>query len=311
MEGKMRVLITGGAGYKGVVLAKKLLEAGHDVTILDNFMYGYSSVMHLVNHPKFSVLKVDVRNLKEKDISGYDVVYHLAGISGMPACAANPASAEAINVHSTRQLVKFLSKDQILINASTTSMYGANDKICDENTKIEPEKLSLYGKTKYEAEKIVQEREGSISLRFATVFGVSPRMRNELLPNDFVYKAINDRSIVMFASNSKRTFVHITDAINAYAFALENYDKMKGDVYNVGTAKMNLSKMDIALEISKYIKCELIDSSLPDADIRNFEISFDKLHSLGYDVKYTFEDGIKELVKLYSFYVQYLPYQII
>lgn len=305
----MKILVTGGAGYKGILLTEELLKLGHEVTILDNFMYGYESTLHLISEKNLIIKKLDIRNIKESDVSGYDVIYHLAGISGMPACANNPHSAESINFDSVKKMCSFLSKDQKLINASTTSLYGFTETMADENSVVSP--VSIYGKTKYESERVVQERENSISLRFATVFGVSPRMRNDLMVNDFTYKAIHDRSIILFAGDAKRTFIHIKDAIRSYIFALENFDVMKGNVYNVGSENMNLSKKDISNNIAKYVKFELIDSSLSDLDKRDFEISFEKIKKLGFNLEYDLDYGIQELIKLYSYYVQYIPYKII
>jgi nucleoside-diphosphate-sugar epimerase len=305
----MKILVTGGAGYKGVLLTEELLKMGHKVTVLDNFMYGYDSLLHLISNNNLTINKTDVRNLKESDVKDFDIIFHLAGISGMPACATNPHSAESINVESVRKLLTLISKNQLLINASTTSMYGFSESICDENSLITP--VSIYGKTKYASEKLIQERENSISLRFATVFGVSPRMRNDLMVNDFTYKAIHDRSIILFAKDTKRTFIHINDAIRSYLFAIENSDKMIGNVYNVGDNNMNFSKKEISDNIAKYVKFEIIESNLPDLDKRNFEISFDKINNLGYKVNYNLNDGILDMVKLYSYYVQYTPYKVI
>lgn len=305
----MKILITGGAGYKGVLLTEQLLKRNYDVTILDNFMYGYNSILHLINYNNLKIIKIDIRNIQESDLKDYDVIYHLAGISGMPACAANPHSAESINVDSVKKMVKFLSKNQFLINASTTSSYGYNKNICDENTVMQP--VSIYGITKHNAENIIQDRENSISLRFATVFGVSSKMRNDLMVNDFTYSAINNRSIILFAGKSKRTFIHINDAIKSYIFTLDNFEKMKSQVYNIGCESMNLSKIEISNQISKYVDYELIDSSLSDLDTRNFEISFQKIKKLGFNIEYSLGGGIKELIKLYNFYIQYLSYNII
>jgi nucleoside-diphosphate-sugar epimerase len=305
----MKILVTGGAGYKGVKLAKALLDRGHEVTILDNFMYGYDSVLHLVKEPKLKIIQLDIRNIYDKVVSEYDVIYHLAGISGMPACASNPDSAEKINVDSTKKLVNLMYKNQLLINASTTSFYGSSGDGCDENAVAQP--VSIYGRTKYEAEKISMQRENTISLRFATVFGTSPRMRNDLLANDFTYKAIHDRSIVIFAGFSKRTFVHIDDAIDAYIFSLENSSKMINNIYNVGDESLNYSKIDIANAIHKYINFEIVNSNLPDLDVRNFLVSFQKIKKLGYITKLTLDDGIQELIKLYSFYKIFSHYNII
>lgn len=305
----MKILVTGGAGYKGVILVKKLLERGHAVTLLDNFMYGYDSVLHLVPEPNLGIIQLDIRNLDETFLAEFDVIYHLAGISGMPACAANPHSAQVINVDATRRLVACLHPDQLLIYASTTSVYGASVVECAETVPVEP--ASLYAKTKYEAEKIVQERANSISLRFATVFGTSPKMRPDLLANDFTYRAVNDRSLVLFASHSKRTFIHILDAIEGYLFALDHADAMRGKVFNVGDENLNFSKLDIANAIRNHVQYEIVDSSLPDLDVRNFLVSFKRIRDLGFKTKFSLDDGIKELLKLYSFYKTYSHFNVI
>jgi nucleoside-diphosphate-sugar epimerase len=271
-------------------------------------MYGYGSVLHLLANPMLTIVKKDIRNIESKDVNRFDAIFHLSGISGMPACAANPHSAETINVESTEKLVRLLSKDQMLINASTTSFYGYSDEICDENTKPDP--VSIYGKTKYEAEKIVHQKQNSISLRFATVFGVSPKMRNDLMVNDFTYKALYERSVVLFGGDTKRTFIHIKDAVDAYVHTLNNFDVMKDEVYNVGSNDMNFSKFEIASAVKKYVNFEIVNSQLQDLDRRNFEISFEKINNTGFYTKYDLDYGIDELMKLYSFYVQYVPYSV-
>jgi nucleoside-diphosphate-sugar epimerase len=306
----MKILITGGAGYKGILLTQQLLNEGHKVSILDNFLYGYDSVLFLIKNKNLTLIKLDVRNINEKILKDYDVIFHLAGISGMPACAANPSSAESINVGATKRIIEQLSNQQLIINASTTSSYGDfKGEIAYEDSEIIP--VSLYGKTKLEAEKIVQSRENSISLRFATVFGVSPKMRNDLLVNDFTYKSITERNIVVFCGHSKRTFIHIDDVIDSYLFTLENFEKMKNNVYNVGDKDLNFSKIDIAKHIAKYVDFELIDSTLPDLDNRNFQVSFEKINEIGFYTKRNLEDGIQDLKKLYDFYRYNLPYNII
>jgi nucleoside-diphosphate-sugar epimerase len=306
----MKILITGGAGYKGILLTEKLLNLGHKVTILDNFMYGYESILHLIKNKNLEILKFDIRNITESITKNYDVIYHLAGISGMPACASNPSSAESINVTATKSLINYKSKDQILINASTTSIYGNfNGEIAYEDSEIIP--VSIYGKTKYESEKIVQDKENTVSLRFATVFGVSSRMRNDLMVNDFVYKAITERTIVIFCGHSKRTFIHIDDVIDSYIFTLENFESTKNQIFNVGDMDLNFSKVDIAKKIKKQIDFELIDSNLPDLDDRNFQVSFKKINKLGFQTKLNLDDGISDLKTLYNFYRYNLPYKII
>ncbi len=306
---QQNILVTGGAGYKGIVLVTKLLERGHRVTILDNFMFGYNPILHIVGHRNLSVVPLDIRNISGEAVKGYDTVFHLAGISGMPACAANPNSAETINIEASRRLVAAMSEEQLLIYASTTSFYGASGSECDENTPVQP--VSIYGRTKYEAERIIMQRKNSIALRFATVFGVSPKMRDDLLVNDFCYKAVHERSVVLFAAASKRTFVHIEDAINGYLFALDHAGQMRGQVFNVGDECLNFSKEDIAQAIHKYVNYEIILSSLPDQDTRNFLTSFKKIRDLGYKATRTLDEGVRDLVKLYKFYTIFSSYRVI
>lgn len=308
-QNSTNILVTGGAGYKGTMLAKSLLNEGFKVTILDNFMYGYDSVLDLVSTPNCTVVKKDIRNIQESDVSGFDVIFHLAGISGYPACEANPHSAQIINVHSTKQLVSFLSKDQTLVYASTTSFYGSSGDEKDENSVIAP--VSLYGITKYEAEKICMDHQNAISLRFATLFGVSKRMRPDLLVNDFVYKAISERNLVLFDSRSIRTYLHVRDAIRAYLMVMHHQEKMTGQIFNVGSNEMNFSKLELAQTIQKYIDFKIIDSDLDDFDRRNFIINYNKIYGLGFRPTISIDEGILELKKLYSFYRPFSPYQFI
>lgn len=304
----MNVLVTGGAGYKGVRLVKRLLEENHDVTLLDNFMYGYDPVLHLLEYKNLQVVKADVRN-KIDNLHKFDAVIHLAGISGFPACDANPHSAQLINVEATRQIVDSLDKNQIFINASTTSFYGKSGSICTENTSVDP--VSLYGITKYKAEQISQQRENSVSLRFATVFGFSPKLRMDLMVNDFTYRALKERAVVLFDSYAKRTFIHVDDAASAYLFTLNNFDKMKGGVYNTGTERSNYSKLEIAEIVKKHVDFKIIDSDIKDKDVRHFIISFDKIKALGYEPKISVEEGIKELLRVFRFYDYHTFYKTI
>ena len=304
----MKILITGGAGYKGVKLTSRLLEQGHDVTLLDNFMYGYTPIMHLVEHHNLTVIKHDIRN-KINDIHKYDAIFHLAGISGLPACAANQHSAISINTEATRQLVNDLAKGQILINASTTSMYGKTGQVCREETPLAP--VSTYATTKLEAEKIVQDRENSISLRFASVFGLSPKMRMDLMVNDFTYRALKEGVLVLFDGFAKRTFLHIDDAIDSYIFTLDNYDRMKGDVYNAGGNDLNYSKKEIALLIKKRINFSIVDSDMADKDLRHFIINYDKIMALGFVPQQTVEEGIDQMLRVFSFYEYYSHFKTI
>jgi nucleoside-diphosphate-sugar epimerase len=303
-----RILITGGAGYKGVKLTKSLIEKNFDVTVLDNFMYGFEPFLHLVEYKNLHVIKQDIRN-KIEEIQKFDVIFHLAGLSGLPACSANPSSAHLINVEATRQLVDSLSKDQLVIYASTTSFYGKSGTKCNEETPVDP--VSHYGKTKYLAEQIVMQHKNAISLRFATVFGFSPKMRMDLMVNDFTYKALKEGVVVLFDSYAKRTFIHIDDAVLGYDFALANCDKMTGNIYNVGGNSMNFSKLEIAEAIKKQINFAIIDSEVKDKDVRHFIIDFSKIELLGFEPKITLGEGITEMLEIFRYYDYFTHYRTI
>lgn len=303
----MKILVTGGAGYKGVKLCSALLRAGHKITILDNFMYGFEPILSFIPNKNCTINPKDIRALKKRDVVGFDIIYHLAAISGYPACEANPHSAQVINVEATEKLGKLLDARQVLVYASTTSFYGKLGKEMDEKSRPEP--TSLYGITKYEAEKKIMRRANSVSLRFATLFGVSPKMRNDLIVNDFVYRATVERSLVLFDSKSVRTFLHLDDAIKAYMLIIKIPKKMVGEVFNVGSDKMNFSKMQLAKKIRKHVEFEIVDSVLRDWDRRDFIINYDKITKLGFRPSKTLDQGINELVKLYSFYRPYFHFR--
>ncbi len=306
----MKILVTGGAGYKGLKLAHALLERGHEVGIFDNFMYGFEPALHLFTYfPKISFIAKDIRNIAESDVSKYDCIFHLAGISGYPACEVNPHSAQMINVGGTDRLVSCLGQGQLLIYASTTSIYGHSEHVCTEDGPVHP--ASLYAITKYAGEQRCLEHANCVALRFATVFGVAPRMRWDLMPNDFVMRVVQDRALVLFDARSVRTFLHIDDAIRGYLLALEHAAQMKGHVYNVGTERMNLSKRQLADEIKKQIDFAIIDSQLADPDVRNFLISFEKISAFDYQPQRTLEEGIRELIALFRVYRPTTPYRII
>jgi len=304
------ILVTGGAGYKGTVLVDALLEKGYSVTIYDNFMYGYTPVLGFAGNKNFHVIKKDIRNIEKSDLKNSDMIYHLAAISGYPACEANPHSAQTINVASTARLVDLLSKSQMLVYASTTSMYG-RDGIQQDETSI-PSPTSLYGRTKHEAENICMQHQNCVSLRFATVFGPSRKMRTDLLLNDFIYKAVTEKSIILFDAKSVRTFIHIRDAIKAYLIVPENLEKMTGNIYNVGSNTLNYSKEEIAHIIKKQLpETVIINSTLADPDRRDFIINFDKIAGLGYKTEISLELGVEELIQLYSWFRHYSPFSTI
>lgn len=297
----MRTLVTGGAGYVGTLLSAALLERGHQVTIVDNFLYGYEPVLHLIDRPNLTVIKGDIRNEDLSYLARQDVVFHLAAVSGYPACEANPHSAQRINVEATQRIAEALAPEQLLVYASTTSIYGADGGVCTEETPIDPTH-NLYAATKYEAEKICMQRQNSISLRWATLFGVSPRMRAGLLLNDFVERAVHERAIVLYSPGSRRTFLHVRDAVNGYLLALEKAPLMRGKVFNMGSHRLNHSKLELAKMIREYRTFDIITSTLADRDIRDFLVSFDRAGALGYDCTISIDQGVRELIKLYEFY---------
>jgi nucleoside-diphosphate-sugar epimerase len=304
----MKVLVTGGAGYKGTVLTRKLLDKGYDVTLIDNFMYGFEPVMHLATMKNLEIIRHDIRN-GIPGLQKYDVIFHLAGISGFPACASNPHSAQLINVEACRLIAKDLSQSQMLINASTTSLYGKSGEPCDEETQVDP--VSTYAMTKLAAEEILHEKPNVISLRFATVFGFSTRMRMDLMINDFVYKAVKEKVIVLFDSFAKRTFIHVEDAADCYLFAMDNYDMMKGGIYNAGGNNLNFSKDEIADKIKQKVDFSVVNSELKDKDLRHFIVNFDKIEKLGFKPSKTVEYGIDELIRVYGFYEYYSHFKTI
>lgn len=304
----MKILVTGGAGYKGVILTAKLLDQGYNVTVLDNFMYGYEPIMHLATRKNLTILKNDVRN-GIPDLKNYDVIFHLAGISGFPACASNPHSAQLINVEASRLLIDDLASGQMLINASTTSLYGKSGKPCSEETGVDP--VSTYARTKLAAEEILHQKPNVVSLRFATVFGWSTRMRMDLMINDFVYKAVKEKVVVLFDSFAKRTFIHIEDAADCYIFAMNNFDSMKGGIFNAGGNNLNFSKEEITDKIKQEVEFSVINSELKDKDLRHFIVNFDKIEKLGYRPVKMVEDGISELIRIYGFYEYFSHYRTI
>lgn len=306
---QLQVVVTGGVGYAGSLLVPALLNRRYKVRVIDNMMYGAEPLLAHVGNKSLEVVRADIRNDMAAHLKDADVVYHLAGISGLPACADNPSAAIDINVAATRRLMKALSPRQQVIYASTTAFYGDSPGICDEMATPRP--VSLYGQTKYKAEQIVMERDNSVALRFATLFGVSPRMRTDLLVNDFVRRAVYERYLVLFEAATKRTFLHVRDAVRGYLLALDQADKMRNNVFNVGSAAFNLSKAEIAEAVSKRTGCVVTSVAVDDFDVRNFETSFTKIAALGFKPRMTLEAGIDELAKLYGFYQPYPTFRTI
>ena len=298
-----KILVTGGAGYKGSVLIPLLLERGHKVVIYDNFMYGPHAILHFASHPNLQIVEGDIREAKKlaDTVRTCDTVIHLAAIVGYPACAADPDLANSVNVIGSMNLAMSMSPLQRLMYASTGSTYGIVDGVCDESSPINP--LTIYGRNKRDSENIFTDRiENLILFRFATVFGVAPRLRLDLLINDFTHQAIHNRQIILYEGHHRRTFLNIADAAKVYPFGLDNFEQMKGNIFNVGDEKGNYTKKEIAQLISKQVDYYLHEADVgEDADKRDYEVSYEKIKELGFRADRSVEDGITELVKILRF----------
>ena len=299
----MKILVTGGAGYIGTTLVPLLLQAGHEVAVFDNLMYGGNVLIPLFRDKKCSFIKSDIRDQEavKQAVSDKDVIIHLAALVGFPACRENPDLAKAVNVDGTKNLIQALGKNQKLLFASTGSNYGKlselTEQICTEESPLKP--LSVYGKTKTEAESLVMENANATSFRFATAFGASPRLRLDLLINEFAYLAVKQKYLVIYEANFMRTFVHVHDMARSFLFAMDNFEKMKGQVYNLGSEKLNLSKKQIAELLAKKTDAYLhyVDVG-EDQDKRNYVVSYKKVNTLGFDVPIGVEEGIDELIRV-------------
>ena len=294
----VKVLITGGAGYIGTSLIPQVLNEGYEVTVFDNLIHGGNQLLPFFNHKNFNFVKGDIRDfdkLKEV-VKGKDVIIHLAAIVGFPACRMNPQLAKDVNVQGTINLINACDKNQVVFYGSTGSNYGAVTEICTEQTPLNP--LSLYGETKTEAEQLLLDRDNTIAYRFATAFGVSPRLRLDLLVNDFANKCIRDGYLVVYEKNFMRTFIHVSDIARCFTFGMNNVSNMINNVYNVGDDSMNLSKEAVCNMIAErtgaFIHFEEIGE---DADKRNYIVSYDKIRSLGFKTKITMEEGIDQVIK--------------
>jgi len=293
----MKVLVTGGAGYKGTLLIPMLLEAGHRVVLLDSFLWGLRPILHFATHPALEIVEGDVRDLPtvRRAAAGCDVLVHLAAVVGYPACAADPQRARTTNVDGTRNVVQ-AAEGRRIVFASTGSTYGKVEGVCTEETPIDP--LTLYGSTKWEGERMVTEH-GGVALRLATVFGVSPRLRLDLLVNDFAYQALSHRQIILYEGHFRRTFLHVADAAAAYPFALAHYEAMAGQAFNVGDESMNYTKRQIAQAVRRHVDYYLHEAQVGrDEDKRDYEVSYAKLKQLGFAAKRSLDDGIRELIKV-------------
>ena len=291
------ILITGGAGYIGSILTEKLLIKGYNVTILDNFKWGIIPILHLINNPKLEIINGDIRDNKHhKILTKFDSIINLAGIVGYPACDADKWEAYDVNVKSVKEWTSKISKNQIFIQASTGSSYGKVEGICTEETPINP--LTIYGSNKAEAEKYLTDCNG-ISLRFATLYGISPRLRLDLLVNQIVLSALKDGYYVLYQANFSRTFLSVQDTALSIVFAIDNFTKMRGECYNIGSNDQNFTKLEVANLIKNYVNYNLINNEFSkDKDQRDYEVSYKKIADLGFERKFSLEDGINELIKV-------------
>lgn len=295
----MKILVTGAAGYIGSVLVPALLEKGHHVRALDNLTYTGTSLLPYFRNNKFEFVKGDVREeqVMRDAIRDRDAVIHLAAIVGFPACRKAPQVAEEVNWSASKLLGDLAGRDRLVLYGSTGSNYGAvTDGVCTEETPLNP--LSLYARTKASAEKYLLENCRTVAFRFATGFGLSPRMRLDLLVNDFVNTAMKMRYLVVYEAHFMRSFIHVTDMARAFTFALEHADRMEGQIYNVGSESMNFSKAQVCELIRKQVDYYLHYADVgEDPDKRHYVVSYKKINDLGYRTQVDLECGIEELVR--------------
>ncbi|MBM3572742.1 MAG: NAD(P)-dependent oxidoreductase [Alphaproteobacteria bacterium] len=304
MASKYSILITGGSGYLGSIMAPALLEAGHQVTVLDNFMFRQAPLAHVCIDPKFSIARGDARDeaVLRPLLKKADIVIPLAALVGAPLCDRDKIGATSTNFDAVVTLTKLMGASQRILMPITNSGYGVGEagKFCTEESPLKP--ISLYGRTKVDAERAALDRGNAISFRLATVFGMSPRMRIDLLVNDFVYRAVNDRAVVLFEPHFKRNYIHVRDVARTFLHGIDRFDEMKDEAYNVGLSDANLSKWEL---------CERIKTHLPnfvfveapigeDPDKRDYIVSNRKIEQTGFMPKFSLDDGIEELIKGYT-----------
>ena len=300
---KEKILVTGGAGYIGSILVPTLLAKGYSVTVLDSLLFNQASLLDCCVNPNFDFIKGDIcdETLISSLIPKFDIVIPLAAIVGAPACKINPTVTRLVNYNAHMNIVKLIASTQMVIFPCTNSGYGIGEKdaYCTEESPLKP--ISEYGKNKVAIEKGFLEIGNAVTLRLATVFGISPRMRMDLLVNDFVYKAMKDSSIILFEEHFRRNYIHIRDVAKAFIFAIENNDRMKGEPFNVGMSAANLTKRQLCEKIKEYIPDLYIHSApiAEDPDKRDYLVSNEKIESLGWRPDFTLDDGIIELLKGY------------
>lgn len=300
----MNVLITGGAGYIGSILTPRLLGLGHRVTVIDNFMYQPTSLLDCCHHTGLSVVRGDARqaDLVKPHLAKADVIIPLACLVGAPVCSQKPIEARTINLDAIKMLVEMSSSAQMILSPTTNSGYGIGEEgmFCTEETPMRP--VSLYGSLKVELEECLLASGHAVSLRLATVCGISPRMRLDLLVNDFTYRAVTDRFVVLFEAHFKRNYIHVQDVASAFIHAIQHFDAMRGQAYNVGLSDANLSKMELCLEIQKQVPefCIMESEIGKDPDQRNYIVSNEKIEKTGYQPQVSIQQAISELIKGYQ-----------
>lgn len=298
------ILVTGGAGYLGSIMVPELLAKGNKVTVIDNFMYGQNSLAHVCNNSNFEVVRGDVRikSVMLPIIKKADIVIPLAAYVGAPLCARDPVGASSTNHDALMMMLENASKHQRILMPTTNSAYGSGDEnnFCTEESPLRP--MSLYAIEKVKVEQALMQHPNAISFRLATVFGMSPRMRIDLLVNDFTYRAVHDRFVVLFESSFKRNYIHIRDVARAFIHGIDNHEKMNGQIFNVGLSDANVSKRELCQAIQKQVAdFTFLDAPIgKDPDQRNYIVSNQKIEATGYTPQVALEAGISELIKGYT-----------
>jgi nucleoside-diphosphate-sugar epimerase len=298
-----KVLVTGGAGYIGSMLTPQLLANGFKVTVIDNFMFKQVSLGHIVGEPNFELINGDIRDEKllKAQMADADIIIPLAALVGAPLCNKDPFAADSVNLQAPLMMMKNVSKSQMILMPTTNSAYGKGGEggYCDETSPLHP--ISSYAKHKVEVEKALMERENSISFRLATVFGMSPRFRLDLLVNDFTYRAVNDRFIVLFEAHFRRNYIHVRDVISAFQHGIAKFESMRGNIYNVGLSEANLTKLELCMRIKEHIpNFTIMEASVgEDPDKRDYLVSNTKIEKTGWIPKHGLDNGIRELIRGY------------
>jgi nucleoside-diphosphate-sugar epimerase len=299
-----KILVTGGAGYIGSILVPALLAEGHSVTVLDNFRYNQTSLLEVCGDERLRIVRGDAREESALAplVKEADVLIPLAALVGVPVSEADPVGARTINLEAIQLILRLRSPRQKVLYPCTNSGYGIGqkDKFCTEETPLKP--ISLYGRTKVDAEKAVLDAGNTISFRLATVFGASPRMRTDLLVNDFVQRALRDGAVVLYEAHAKRNYLHVRDVARAFLHGLRNYDAMAGAPYNVGLSDANLSKKELCEKIKVHVpRFTFLEAPVgKDPDQRDYIISNEKIEKTGFKPRHSLDDGIKELIRVYQ-----------